>query len=146
MDKPTAYVKLSRIRDYGIGEYSDGLPIEKLDTFTNQQLINLRDIFIEEIGDIDYQLKREEKHYDHDLKWHYGAKSSKKARQTFIDRINEIVNEKIAGSINEKEDLLNSISEMRNFILILQKEYPDIYYKISNTFIKPKGFSAKDLD
>lgn len=92
------YIKLSRIRDYGIGKEEGDyiLRFNELATLSSNQLKNLKSILEEEIDDINYQISHEQKHMnhkEHDLKWYYGAKSSREARIYFIRQIDKILEE-----------------------------------------------------
>ena len=100
------YIKLSRIRDYGIGKEEGDLILKasELDELDIDQLQGLREILVEEVGDIEYQIAHEQKHLEHNLKWHYGAKSSKKARENFIRKIEKSLHQ--SGSVSALSELL----------------------------------------
>ena len=63
-------------------------------------LQSFKEILIDEVEDIDYQIAHEQKHMENGVKWHYGAKSSKKARMEFVRQI-----DKVLGSSEESEEL-----------------------------------------
>ena len=95
------YIRLSRIRDYGLERDPENVFLRRseLDALTVEQLTGLREILVDEIDDIDYQIAHEMKHLEHDAKWHYGAKSSKKARADFISYIDQILEEQSAPTV-----------------------------------------------
>jgi len=114
--KSEAYVKLSRVRDYGIGKEEGDfiLHLSEIELLDTSQLQSLRKIFLEEIDDIDYQIKHENKHLQHDLKWHYGAKSSKRVRLDFIEHIDSVLKD---NGIISDEKMLSLFHEVANSIL-----------------------------
>jgi len=97
--EPTAdlYIKLSRVRDdYGIaGRQGTKLFISELEGFTSEQLRTLKVALMDECGDLEYQIGHEMKRHELDARWMYGCKNSFKAREKFINKISEILDDTI---------------------------------------------------
>jgi hypothetical protein len=139
--KNEPYVKLSRIRDYGIGDRGPDnftLNLSELDDFSNEQLAELRDIFKDEIDDIDYQIAHEQKHLEHDVSWHYGAKSSKKARYNFIRHIDKILsNAEDESELNRLRTFHRVVSRMvdsETFACLNDALEKELSGEVSNAF------------
>ena len=98
-----AYIKLSRVRkDYGIyGRQGTSLHMSELDNLTSDQLFSLRKALLDELEDIGFQIACEIKNPSTGPQWLYAAKASRNARQSFVDRINEII--PIESSVSESE-------------------------------------------
>lgn len=94
------YIKLSRVReDYGIGDRKgDVLYISELDHFGFDQLKSFRLALRDEIEDIKYQIEREKKYLERDASWMYSCKNSLKARQKFVDKIDELLGDSYLSS------------------------------------------------
>ena len=94
MERET-YIKLSKIRDYGFGRNPEDviMHLSELEGLNLEQLKEFKDILLDEVEDIDYQIAHEQKHMENGVKWHYGAKSSKKARMEFVRQIEKMLKE-----------------------------------------------------
>ena len=87
------YIKLSRIRDdYGLeGRQGTSLHLSELNVFSKEQLKKLRKALTDECQDIEYQISYEMTHPEKGAKWMYGCKNSLRARNGFVERINELL-------------------------------------------------------
>ena len=87
------YIKLSRVRtDMGIKD-RQGTKLFKseLGAFPHEELTQLRAVLVEECEDIQYQIKLEQKKCEKNPDWMYGCRNSKRARNSFIGFIDEIL-------------------------------------------------------
>lgn len=93
METTDPYIKLSKIRnDYGIeGRQGTDFFLSELDGLSRDQLVQLRMALKDEQDDIQYQINLEEKRLEKTTRWMYGAKGSMRARDVFIQRIDELL-------------------------------------------------------
>jgi len=138
-----SYIKLSRIRDdYGIpGRQGTVLNMSELDGFSIEQLRCLRRVLSDECEDIQYQINLELKNYEKDAKWMYGCKNSLKARQVFVQRIDEILSSSESKSV-EMDDAERAIAFMKTAALMLPDE---TFWRIRDHAEKKEVFSVSDI-
>lgn len=141
MENNIPYIKLSRIRtDYGIGNrQGTNLGLNELDGFSTDQLIQLKSVLRDECDDIEYQINLEKKKCEKDSRWMYGSKNSLKAREQFIERIEEILCDNIESSSSFAERFLEESKKVLD---------TNTFNRIKNSVLKPNDldiFSVNDM-